>query len=100
MVKLSKYITLILALVVVLSSCTKDEELMQTATEKGLVKSYEAGDDTESEDLGDGPSSLPGNSGGPIVDDEDDENDDDGGSITDDEDDENDDDSSNRKVQG
>ena len=98
MIKLSKYITLILALVVALSSCTKDEELMQTATEKGLVKSYGAGDDTESEDLGDGPSSLSGNSGGPIVDDEDDENDDDGGSITDDEDDENDDDSSNKKA--
>ena len=98
MVKLSKYITLILALVVVLSSCTKDEELMKTSTEKCLVKSYEVGDDTESEDLGDGPSSLSGNSGGPIVDDEDDENDDDGGSITDDEDDENDDDSSNKKA--
>lgn len=92
MLKLIKNISFILALVVVLASCTKDEELLQGPATRGIEKI--AGSDTgivPDGDTGTDPSSLASGGGAPIVDDEDDENDDDGATITDDEDDENDD---------
>ncbi|MFY7707535.1 MAG: hypothetical protein ACOVQ5_05590 [Flavobacteriales bacterium] len=94
MLKWTKYLMLMFALTFVFTSCTKDEELTETAVFNGSTKA--AGDDEiqEFSDSEFAPNTLPANPlGDPITDDEDDENDDDGkGGITDDEDDENDDD--------
>lgn len=99
MSKLIRNISFLLALAVVFTSCYKDEEFLDGTLDKAFEKSYDASADDQDDVTGSGPSSLPSNQGGPIVDDEDDENDDDGNGITDDEDDENDDDTPNKKVQ-
>lgn len=98
MLKSLKYISFLFALVLVLASCTKDEELMNPAPTVGFQKALDiSGDSNDDQGTGEGPSTLASGGGAPIVDDEDDENDDDGAGITDDEDEENDNDSSRIK---